>query len=140
MRNSFKHLMCYYFYNYNLKSKPKDETFLDYLTNILYILRNKKSFLKIKLVQLIENFLKNKEVKEIIEDIRTSIKKVANICEQYNNLSLGSINADNFTEDKIYQILEKLKNSVNMITIVMIMKIVQNMMSFQKKGNHCFCK
>lgn len=30
MEKNFKYLMCFYFYNYNLKNKKGDETFLDY--------------------------------------------------------------------------------------------------------------
>ena len=112
MNNSFKHLMCYYFYNYNLKEKLEDETFLDYLKNILYILRNKNNFFaKNKLIQLVENFLKFEDLQIIIKDIRMSIKKIMDICQQYNNLSLGTINSDNFNENKLYQMLENLKNS-----------------------------
>ena len=110
MENSFKHLIYFYFYNYHRKLKPSNETFLDYLKDILSNLRKKKNFEKSEIIKTVENFLKNNNLHEIIEEIRKSISKVTILCEKYDNLNIGLMNADSFNEKNIKENLSKIEN------------------------------
>ena len=114
MEKSFKYLMCYYFYNYKIKIKKEDETFLDYLINILiYLNGESNSFLKSDVIEDIEKFLNYKDLKNNLEEIKQSIIKVKNICQKYNNLKTGLINENNFNEHEIKNFIDKIKEDAN---------------------------
>ena len=78
METNFIYLMCFYFYNYNLKKRKDDETFLDYLKNILFFLENENNYEKSEIIEKIEKFLSYHNLSDIIEEIKNSIIKIKN--------------------------------------------------------------
>ena len=113
MDKHFYYLMCYYFYYYKLKIKKEDETFLDFLIDILSNLNYRNSYNKNEIVEYIEKFLKYPNLSDIIEEIKRSIKKVENLCLIHNNLKIGLINGDKFNESDIRAMFAKLKEDDN---------------------------
>ena len=109
MEKNFKYLMCFYFYNYNLKKKKDDETFLDYLKNILFVLENENNYEKSEIIDKIEKFLSFPNLPDIIEEIKNSIIKIKKLC-QNNNLKMGLLNEEKFNKNEIEGILAKLKD------------------------------
>ena len=114
MEKSFKYLMYYYFYNYKLKIKKEDETFLDYLINILICLNDESNnYDKSEVIEVIEKFLNFKNLNEIIEIIKKTIIKIKSICQRYNALKIGLINEDKFNENEIKSFLKKIKEDID---------------------------
>ena len=114
MEKNFKYLMCYYFYYYKLKNKKENETFLDYLINILILYNNESNiYNKSEVIEDIEKFLNFKNLNDNMEEIKQSIIKVKNICRKYNNLKIGLINESKFNKNNIKEILEKIKEDEN---------------------------
>ena len=110
IEKNFKYLMCYYFFYYKLKNKKENETFLDYLINILILLNDENNrYNKSEVLEDIEKFLNFKNLDDNIEEIKQSIIKIKSICQNYNSLKIGLINEDKFNKNNIKEILEKIK-------------------------------
>ena len=102
--------MCYYFFYYKLKNKKENETFLDYLINILILLNDENNrYNKSEVLEDIEKFLNFKNLDDNIEEIKQSIIKIKSICQNYNSLKIGLINEDKFNKNNIKEIIEKIK-------------------------------